>query len=149
MSGESTDSESIPSENYKRAHSLLRQVRASITGRNLEIPSVRSIRRKRRSFESLPPKKQQQNQCRTPNAFSRHLSLINQVKSHLTSAPKYRQTIPSIWHDHDDGGGDDDADEFQSVPSIDSTSVSHFTVNYSLFISIYIFFSKKCVDSHD
>lgn len=136
MSGESTDSESTPSDNYKRSRSLLRQVRASLTGRNLdrdtseskrESSSVLLIRKKRRSFDTLdlgnsPLKYQRKysSKPRTPIAFSHHLSLFDHVKLHLTGTPKYRRTVPSEWQNIDD----DDADEFQSAPSIASNSVS-------------------------
>lgn len=129
MSGESTDSESFPSDTTQRSRSLFRQVRASISGKNSHrtninpdhesSPCMRLLRQKRRSFEHIDSSSTQQrkNSARppTPNSFSHHLSLLNQVKSHFTGTPKYRRTKQSQWIDDDD---------YHSIPSIISITVS-------------------------
>ena len=128
MSGESTDSESFPSDTNQRSRSLFRQVRASISGKGSHrnhinqshesSPCIRLLRQKRRSFENIDSYTQRRNNSArppTPNSFSHHLSLLNQVKSHFTGTPKYRRTKPSLWADEDD---------YHSIPSIISITVS-------------------------
>lgn len=130
MSGESTDSESFPSDTNQRSRSLLRQVQASISGKstlrnspnvNRESPSVLLLRHKRRSFEHIDlykPRRKSSSRPATPNSFSHHLSLLNQVKSHFLRTPKYRRAKPNPWNDEDD---------YHSIPSIISTTVSLLT----------------------
>jgi hypothetical protein len=127
MSGESTDSESFPSDNNKRSRSLLRQVRASFVGKSGnrnhidttgESSSVLLLRQKRQSYDNIDIQKRRTkkpSRSKTPNSFSHHLSLLNQVKSHFIGTRKYRRTVPSIWTDDD---------EYHSVPSITSNTVS-------------------------
>jgi hypothetical protein len=130
MSGESTDSESFPSNNNKRSRSLLRQVRASFVGRNHidtagESSSVLLLRQKHRSFDNIDiPKRRTKKSSRskTPNSFSHHLSLLNQVKSHFIGNRKYRRTAPSVWLDDDD---------YHSIPSAISNTVSNLSYIYS------------------
>lgn len=123
MSGESTDSESFPSDTNPRSRSLLRQVRESISGKgmsrnspnvNRESPSIMLLRHQ-------PQQKSRQKSLSrpgTPNSFSQHLSLLNQVKSHFLRTPKYRRAKPNLWHDDDD-------DDYHSIPSMLSTTVSY------------------------
>ncbi len=127
MSGESTDSESFPINNNKRSRSLLRQVRASFVGQSGsrshidttgESSSILLLRQKHRSFDNIDlPKRRTKKSSRskTPNSFSHHLSLLNQVKSHFIGTRKYRRTEPSVWIDDDD---------YHSVPSVISNTVS-------------------------
>ena len=132
MSGESTDSESFPSSNNnKRSRSLLRQVRASFVGRNHidtagESSSMSLLRQKHRSYDNIEiPKRRTKKPSRskTPNSFSHHLSLLNQVKSHFLGTRKYRRTVPSVWMDDDD---------YHSVPSAISNTVSNLSYMKSI-----------------
>jgi hypothetical protein len=121
MSGESTDSESMPMNNNTRSRSLLRQVRASLIGRTDSRYQMDTIGESssvllRRSFDNIDiqkPRSKQTSRPNTPISFSHRLSLF---KSHIIGSRKYRRTVPSTWNDDDD-------DDFQSAPSVMSNSV--------------------------
>src|SRR5690349_13832596 len=114
MSGESTDSESQPSNNNNRSRSLLRQVRAKLISRSCSRHRIETIdeslsfsllREKRQSCDNMA----KQNRCRkkpsrttAPVSYSHNLSLFNQVKSHFIGARKPRQIELSILNNDDD-----------------------------------------------
>lgn len=120
MSDDNTNSECSPSANNKRSHSLLRQVRATLTGKYRRETTDRSLsvsllREKYRSFDNISTEKFQQKHYIIPNSFSHRLSLFNQVKSHIIGHRKYHRTVPSSWTD----------DDYFSCTSIHFNSVSH------------------------
>jgi hypothetical protein len=139
MSGESTDSEFIPSDNKKRSRSLLRQVRARFRGRSnsrqriettKESSCVLLLHEKRRSYDNFDIQKLQSKRrikknsiIKTPISFSHRLSLFNQVKSHIIGTRKYHRTVPSTWNEEED-----DEDDYLSIPSVVSNSVSFYCI---------------------
>lgn len=94
MSADSTDSERTASlgRSRSRSRSLLRQVRATLTG------SRNSSRQRQDSRTSRP----RLTSTTTPVAFSHRLSLLSQMKSHLIGQRKYRQTVPSNSNDEEE-----------------------------------------------
>ena len=95
MSADSTDSERTASlgRSRSRSRSLLRQVRATLTG------SRNSSQQRKDSRTSRP---RLTSTSTTPVAFSHRLSLLSQMKSHLIGQRKYRQTAPSNSNDEEE-----------------------------------------------
>jgi hypothetical protein len=102
--------ENIDSDN-NRSRSLLRQVRetfgsASRNRHHVETrtgsPSLPLSNNQRISVDNINasnfPTKILSKKS-TPNSFSRHLSILNQVKSHITKTPKYQTTQSSSDND--------------------------------------------------
>jgi hypothetical protein len=127
-------------EDNNRSRSLLRQVRETFgsVSRNRHhvetrtgSPSLPLSNNQRISVDSIntsnSPTKILSKKS-TPNSFSRHLSLLNQVKSHITKTPKYRTTQSS---------SDNDDYTHLSLSPIISTSVSCFKRKF--FFSFLIF----------
>ena len=123
MSGENTDLDAT-----NRSRSLLRQVRDTIGGINRSrnrldtttgSPPLRLTLPKRQSLDNIDTKPLQTKihpKKSTPIAFSHHLSLLNQVKSHINKTRKYHPNIPSP--------GEFDDSKYLSLPPTISISVS-------------------------
>ena len=103
MSDENSDSDN------NRSRSLLRQVRETLGGVSRNRHHVESrtesptlINNKRISADSINtstfPTKFHSKKS-TPNSFAHHLSLLNQVKSHITKTRKHQPTRSSLDND--------------------------------------------------
>jgi hypothetical protein len=115
MSGESTDSETSTNNNNSRSRSILHQVRETIGGINRSRhraettngPSLLTlINTKRGSVDSMDTHNSQTklrlkkiSKATTPVSFSHRLSLLNQVKSHITKTRKSHQNTQSPYKD--------------------------------------------------
>lgn len=119
MSGENLDSDN------NRSRSIFRQVRDTFGNisrsrhrndvRNRS-PPLTLINDKRSSIDSINIQTKLNLKKTTPIPFSHHLSLLNQVKSHINRTRKPHQTTPS----------DIDLHTHLSLPTMNSFSVSLF-----------------------
>lgn len=100
MSADSTDSERTASigRSRSRSRSILRQVRATFTGR----PNSETELNKSKVMLRNDSRKSRPRLTTTPVAFSHRLSLLSQMKSHFIGQRKYRQTAPTNWADDED-----------------------------------------------
>lgn len=120
MSGEAQDSDN------NRSRSLFRQVRDTIGNmnrsrhrnddRNGSPPSSSILtNNKRASFDSITTStKVHSKKSTTPISFSQHLSLLNQVKSHINKTRKTHQTTPAEIN----------GSKYLSLPPMNSFTVS-------------------------